>query len=259
LSSGSVQACCTGLYELPLTRLLLGSSFHPGGLALSEKLARSVALGPDDHVLDLASGRGDTALFLAGKYGCSVVGLDASADQVKEAEERCSVSGLSDRVSFVRGDALSLPFAAETFDLAFCECALCTFSDRLQAVSEVERVLKKAGRFALSDVILNEEPPEALRGVLGHVLCIAGALSQEGYEQTLSLGGFTAVRYRDASDTLLEMTEQMKRRSSKLGELADEIAGFEASNVAEVLLSAEEFIRRGGVGYATFTSRKPAR
>lgn len=263
----SFSSCCAGIYELPLTRLLLGSSFHPGGLELTGSLARAVALGPSDRVLDVASGRGDTALHLASKYGAKVVGLDYSEGQVAEATERARKLGLADRVSFVRGDAQELPFDAETFDVVFCECALCTFPSRDKAVREVRRVLKRRGSFAVSDVVLNEPVPEALQGVFGHILCVGGALSQDGYCQALEDGGFSKVRFRDATSALLTMVEQIERRLATLatqqetrlqvsGSQGLQKTGLTEEQTRQTLHAGRSFIERGGLGYGVLTGRK---
>ena len=259
--SESFTSCCAGIYELPLTRLLLGSSFHPGGLELTDKLARAVALGPSDRVLDVASGRGDTALHLATKYGAHVVGLEFSEPQVAEATKRAHKLGLQDRVSFTCGDAQQLPFDANTFDIAFCECALCTFPSRDLAVKEVRRVLKKRGSFAVSDVVISEALPEALQGVFGHILCVGGALSREGYCQVLAEGGFSKVRFRDASASLLALVEQVDKRLTTLIDQGTGIqgslpAGLTKTQVAETLVEARSFVERGGLGYGLLTGRK---
>ncbi|MEG3632160.1 SAM-dependent methyltransferase, partial [Streptomyces poriticola] len=59
--------------------MLLGDSYHPGGTALTRRLVDGLALTPDARVLDVASGRGTTALLLADGYGCRVDGVDYAA------------------------------------------------------------------------------------------------------------------------------------------------------------------------------------
>jgi len=61
----AIKQCCANLYESEFAKLLLGDSFHPGGLKLSERLGQLLELGEHSRVLDVASGRGNSALFLA--------------------------------------------------------------------------------------------------------------------------------------------------------------------------------------------------
>ncbi|MGH9709279.1 MAG: SAM-dependent methyltransferase, partial [Candidatus Acidiferrales bacterium] len=91
--STAVKQCCAQLYASDLARILLGDSFHPGGLRLTERLGALLALAPESRVLDVASGNGATALFLAARFGCHVVGIDYSGQSVASASELASAKG----------------------------------------------------------------------------------------------------------------------------------------------------------------------
>lgn len=83
--SEDVKSCCATLYESDMARMLLGDSFHPGGLALTRRLGELLGLKPGIRVLDVASGKGESALFLAKTFGCEVVGLDFGALNVEQS------------------------------------------------------------------------------------------------------------------------------------------------------------------------------
>ncbi len=252
-------SCCANLYELPVTQLLLGSSYHPGGPALTRRLARAAAIGPGDRVLDVASGVGATALLLAREVGARVTGLDFSAQQVARASEAASSLGLTDAVRFVQGNAQELPFSDASFDFVVSECALCTFPNRPRALEEVRRVLRARGVLALSDVVLNAPVPAELDTVMGHVLCISGALSVPRALDELSVAGFRNVRHRDESRTLHQLIDQIELRLRRLGAEAErqgEALPTELRGAGSTLRAARDFVRSGGVGYATFTARR---
>ncbi len=67
--STGIKQCCANVYGSDAAKYLLGDSFHPGGLRLTEELASLLSLGPAALVLDVASGKGTTAFFLAEKFG----------------------------------------------------------------------------------------------------------------------------------------------------------------------------------------------
>jgi len=73
-SAEEVKSCCAALYESDWARLLLGDSFHPGGMALTKHLGATLGLRPGLRVLDVASGKGTSALALA-RVLSSKVGL----------------------------------------------------------------------------------------------------------------------------------------------------------------------------------------
>src|SRR5713226_2182576 len=95
-----VKQCCAAFYGSDLARLLLGDSFHPGGTHLTDRLGQLTELTRDSRVLDVAAGRGTSAFHLAQSFGCEVVGVDLSEDNVKVASEQVSIRGLASRVSF---------------------------------------------------------------------------------------------------------------------------------------------------------------
>ena len=64
-STEILKQCCAKLYESDLVKLLLGDSFHPGGLRLTERLGSLLRLTAESRVLDVASGNGTSAFFLA--------------------------------------------------------------------------------------------------------------------------------------------------------------------------------------------------
>ena len=207
-----VKSYGTGFNELPVLTLLFGSDVHPGGVPLTRKLAGSALVGHNDRVLDVACGRGESARVLAEHFGCRIVGIDYSRRNIYRARELTEDVGLSSRVQFVQGDAERLPFANESFDVVTCECSLSIFPNLLLALTEMKRVLRPGGRLGISDVVLNKPLPESLRDLVGHVLCISGALAIDGYRDVLDKTGFSAIRTHDVSEVLSDMITRMERR-----------------------------------------------
>jgi demethylmenaquinone methyltransferase/2-methoxy-6-polyprenyl-1,4-benzoquinol methylase len=99
-------------------------------------------------VLDIATGTGDLALELERAGFASVVGLDFSAPMLQEAERKAlEQPGGASLVSWVQGDAMALPFAADTFDAVTVGFGLRNMPDYLGALREVVRVLRPGGTF----------------------------------------------------------------------------------------------------------------
>jgi 2-polyprenyl-3-methyl-5-hydroxy-6-metoxy-1,4-benzoquinol methylase len=127
-AAGQVKSCCAAAYSSDVVTLLLGESYHPGGLGLTRRLASHLSPSPGARVLDVACGRGATALLLAAEHRARVGGVDLSPANVALAQGAASAAGLADRVAFCVGDAERLPYPEATFDAVVCECALCTRS-----------------------------------------------------------------------------------------------------------------------------------
>src|SRR6184192_4057210 len=90
-----IKTCCATAYQSDIARFLLGDSFHPGGIRLTEHLGTLLHLGPERRVLDIASGQGRSAIALAQCFGCQVQGVEYSAEAVKRAEEAAIEAGVA--------------------------------------------------------------------------------------------------------------------------------------------------------------------
>jgi sarcosine/dimethylglycine N-methyltransferase len=129
--------------------------FHTRGLAATTELSNLVGITADMSVLDVGSGVGGPARFLAAAYGCQVTGVDLSEPFVDAARYLTKRTGQSERVSFETASALELPFDDGHFDVVFLQHVAMNISDRARLYREIRRVLKLSGRFAIFDVVLN--------------------------------------------------------------------------------------------------------
>ena len=68
-----IKLCCAAAYDSDIAKLLLGASFHPGGVKLTERLGQLLNLKPGIRILDVAAGTGTSGIFLAERFGCEVV------------------------------------------------------------------------------------------------------------------------------------------------------------------------------------------
>jgi ubiquinone/menaquinone biosynthesis C-methylase UbiE len=205
-----VKSCCATVYQSDVARLLLGDSFHPGGLQLTEHLGALLHLGPEQRVLDVASGQGRSAIALAQRFGCQVLGVEYSAEAVKKATETATEAGVAHLVTFQQGDAERLPVSDGTFEAVICECAFCTFPDKPTAASEFQRVLKPGGQVGLSDLTRTGDIPEALQGLLAWIACIADAQPVSAYTRYLTEAGLTVDLIEAHDEALREMVRQIR-------------------------------------------------
>jgi arsenite methyltransferase len=259
----TAKQCCARLYESEIAKTLLGDSFHPGGSRLTERLGTLLRLTPQSRVLDVASGRGASAFFLAERFGCEVVGIDYSEQNAEQANRDTAAKALGQRLRFRQGDAESLPFPDGAFDAVVCECAFCTFPDKSKAAHEFARVLRPGGRVGLSDLTRGPELPQELDGLLAWVSCIADAQPIEKYAHYLRSAGFSVEAVESHDEALSEMVRQVQGRLLA----ADVMSGLkkielpefnfsEASRMAKAALSA---IEGGQLGYEIIMAEKPTR
>jgi SAM-dependent methyltransferase len=110
-----------------------------------------IGLGPESRVLDIASGRGGPALFLASEYGCTIEGVEISPDFHAVAVERIAAAGLSERVSFRVGDASREELPAGAYDAALCLGASFVWGTLAGTLDALEPTVRPGGHVVIGE------------------------------------------------------------------------------------------------------------
>jgi len=259
--SAELKSCCAAVYQSDFARLLLGDSFHPGGLGLTKRLGELLALSPRDHVLDVACGRGESAIFLAGQFGCRITGIDLGAANIDHARARAEASNVATLVRFNLGDGEHLDYPDASFDAVLCECAFCTFPDKRAAAREFARVLCPGGKLGLSDLTRSGALPSELNGLLAWIACIGDARAATEYAQYFETAGFESILIETHDDALTQMVRDIQGRllaaelMVKLEKL--NLPGVDFNQAKRMAGHAVDAVRSGLLGYSLITASKP--
>ena len=126
--------------------------FHGRGLEATQDMADRLPVNPWDNILDIGSGLGGPARYMAQRFGCRVAGIDLTPEFCEVARLLTTRLGLEERVSFERGDALAMPFEDEAFDGAYSMNVSMNIADKRAFFGEIHRVLRPGGWLFLSEV-----------------------------------------------------------------------------------------------------------
>lgn len=198
---GSVQACCdpglrccdpitTNLYRSDQTELIPEKAVL-ASLGCGNPTAL-IDLRPGEIVLDLGSGGGIDVLLSAQRVGLTgkAYGLDMTDDMLALARENQKQAGIAN-VEFFKGEIENIPLPDNSVDVIISNCVINLSADKDRVLREAFRVLKPGGRFAVSDVVVCGNVPEAVRkSMLLWIGCIAGALEESEYLAKLTGAGF---------------------------------------------------------------------
>src|SRR5437879_2728048 len=149
-------------------------------------------LNPGEVVLDLGSGGGIDVLLSAKRVGPTgkAFGLDMTDEMLSLANENKRKAG-AENVEFLKGEIEHIPLSDNSVDVIISNCVINLSADKDRVLREAFRVLKPGGRFAVSDVVVRGEVPDAVRqSMLLWVGCIAGALKDSDYVAKLAKAGF---------------------------------------------------------------------
>jgi ubiquinone/menaquinone biosynthesis C-methylase UbiE len=126
--------------------------FHGRGLEATEEAAESMQASASDHILDIGSGIGGPARYVASRFGCRVTGIDLTPEFCAVAAHLTRLLGLDQRVTFEVGDALAMPFPDASFAGAYSMNVSMNIADKLAFYREIHRVLKPGAWLALSEI-----------------------------------------------------------------------------------------------------------
>lgn len=260
-AAAMIKAMCAASYSADTTRLLLGESFHPGGLALTRHLAHALGLQPGQRVVDVASGRGASARLLAVEFGATVDAVDLAQAAVAHARGAVRHADLAGQLRLHVGDAERLPFASGDFDVVLCECALSTFPNKPAATAEFARVLRPGGRVGITDVTLRAPRlPGELATLEGWVACLAGAQSLGDYGELLTNAGLRVKHVESHDGALVTMIDQVRARLNVLGGTARDRrtgARLDLDRARRFAELASRASRAGQIGYSLLVAVKP--
>ena len=257
-SSGETKACCARSYQSDVVALILGESYHPGGLELTRRLARVLDLRAGQKVLDVASGPGATAFLLAAEFGVEVEGVDLGEQSVATANAKAAANGLDDQVHFTVGDAERLPLDDESVDAVVCECAFCTFPDKATAAAEMARVLKPGGRIGITDVALDPNRlHHELKTLAGWVACLADARPVDQYVELLAGAGLKVTLREAHDDALARMIDQIDARliAFRMAKVPA-LEGIDFDTARQRTALAAQAVRDGIAGYTLLVAEK---
>jgi SAM-dependent methyltransferase len=170
------------------------------------EFADRLGIGPGADVLEVGSGSGGPAVYLAAARECRVTGVDINEHGVRNARALAEARGLSRRARFEVVDAgQPLPFPDASFDAVVSNDAMCHIANRAAVLRDWHRLLRPGGRALFTDamvltgIISHEEL--ATRSSIGFYLFVPPGVN----EALLREAGFVVVEVQDVTANAAEI------------------------------------------------------
>ena len=201
-ATGRSDGCCSRADEHDV----FGSSLYEGRADEAAQAAVGASLGcgvptavadlrDGETVLDLGSGAGADVLISAQRVGPNgkAIGLDMTDEMLDLARRNATAAGVSN-VQFLKGYIEQLPLPDASVDVVISNCVINLSGDKPRALAEAARVLRPGGRFAVSDVIADDNMDAATKADMeAWTGCIAGALTAGEFRSQLASAGLSEV------------------------------------------------------------------
>jgi arsenite methyltransferase len=151
--------------------------------------------------VDLGSGRGSDVIRLAetvGKEGF-VYGIDISDGMILKAKNTADRLGISN-VDFIQSPLEKINLEDSIADLVISNCTINHASDKQAVWNEIFRILKKGGRFVVSDIYAADPIPDEYKNdPVAISECWAGSVTRNEYLDHLNSSGFKSIRIIEES------------------------------------------------------------
>lgn len=216
IRNGLIASGCN-LNRLQPDDLAPVDEFHMGGREATVHLAERINLKADVTVLDIGSGIGGPARFLAHGYGCRVIGVDVTPEYVEVAESLTRMVGLAGRVSFTIASATELPFDAESFDATTLIHVAMNIADKERLCAEVARVLKAGGVFGVYEVMRTSDGDLSYPVPWADTAALSFLATPANFRQALERGGFVVVAEEDRREFALDFFRRIRTRMIESG------------------------------------------
>ena len=230
--------------------------FHGRGLEATEELADLLTVSLDDHILDIGSGIGGPARYIAQRFGARITGIDLTAEFCEVARHLTQVLGLEDRVDFKQGDALAMPFADASFDGAYSMNVSMNIADKAGFYAEIHRVLRPGAWLVLSEIAQGPGGAPAYPTPWARTAESSFLATPEQTREGLEAAGFTVSSLRETAEQSLahgarsratvERGEKPPHRAVMLihGEIAQDAMANTARGLAEARIVPIEVLCR---------------
>jgi ubiquinone/menaquinone biosynthesis C-methylase UbiE len=206
-----------GVSQLAPADLAPVDEFHIRGREATVELAGRASLKPGLGVLDVGSGLGGSARYLASEHQCRVTGIDLTQEYVEVARTLADLVGLGGQVEFRQCSALAMPFENGAFDVVWTEHVQMNIADKRAFYGEIARVIKSGGRFAFHDIFQGAGGEPHFPVPWADESSISFLATPDAIRDTLVNAGLRILDWEDRSQRSLQWFAEVVERVKQSG------------------------------------------
>ncbi|NQU62679.1 MAG: methyltransferase domain-containing protein [SAR324 cluster bacterium] len=190
-----------------------------------EQIASHLNIDKDTRILDLGSGYGGSARFLAKTYDCHVTALNLSEVENERNRKMNGAQDVDHLIDVVDGSFEEVPFPDNSFDVIWSQDAILHSGDRETVIEEVARLLTPGGEFIFTDPMQDDNCPQHLLQPILERIHLKTLGSPKFYRETANRFGMKEVNFEDHTHHLAthyhRVLEETERREEELLQVVD--------------------------------------
>jgi SAM-dependent methyltransferase len=244
--------------DAPVTPEVLApiDHFHGRGVLATAELVMLLKPLPGERLLDIGSGIGGPARWIAARCGVHVTGVDLTPEFCTAARALNEACGMTDRVTIIEGSALDLPVPDSGFDRAYSQNVIMNIADKPRFYREALRALRPGGRLVLSNVCAGDgEPYFPVPWATTRETSFLATVAQTRAD--LEAAGFEIVSFEDTTETQRGaiLREQARLESAELPVLSPRLIMGE--RLREMRINSLRSQAEGRIRLVEALARKP--
>jgi ubiquinone/menaquinone biosynthesis C-methylase UbiE len=177
--------------------------FHGGGIAATRELVAILEPQKGERLLDIGSGIGGPARWIAATFGVHVTGVDLTPEFCAAADELNRATGLAERVRIINGSALDLPVPDNEFDRAYSQNAIMNIGDKPRFYREAFRALRPGGVFAIANACAGPAGEPYYPQMWAATAATSFLATPDETRRDIAAAGFAIAAFRDTTSTRL--------------------------------------------------------
>ncbi|WP_428531415.1 class I SAM-dependent methyltransferase [Rhodopila sp.] len=231
---------------------------HGRGVRATQDLVALLDPGPGEAILDIGSGIGGPARWIAMMFDCSVTGVDLTPAFCDAARALNSAAGMADRVRIVQGSALDLPVPEAGFDRAYSHNAVMNIADKAAVYRQAFRVLKPGGRLVLCHINAGSDGAPEFPVPWAAAARNSFLATDAETRRDLAAAGFEILAFRDVSQANLADGAAMRQRIEQQGLPTVGVHVLMGEQYLRCRLNAQRAAEDGRTRAVEIVARKPA-